>query len=102
MCEPARPGAGEPLTLTLCSQSLAENQRGVATALGVGQHEVVVKARRLGGGFGGKAGNMSDLAAAVAIAATKLRRPARAVLRREEDFALSGKREGLRGTAHAF
>ena len=34
---------------------------------------------------------------AAAIAATLLRKPARAVLRREEDFALSGKRESLRG-----
>lgn len=96
LVEPARPGAGEPLQLTLCSQALADNQRGVATALGVGEHEVVVRARRLGGGFGGKAGNMNDLAAAVAIAATLLRKPARAVLRREEDFSLSGKRESLR------
>lgn len=97
LVEPARPGAGEPLQLTLCSQALADNQRGVATALGVGEHEVAVRARRLGGGFGGKAGNMNDLAAGVAIAATLLRKPARAVLRREEDFALSGKRETLRG-----
>ena len=97
LVEPARPGAGEPLQLTLCSQALAENQRGVAQALGVGEHEVAVRARRLGGGFGGKAGNMNDLASAVAIAATLLRKPARAVLRREEDFALSGKRESLRG-----
>jgi xanthine dehydrogenase/oxidase len=97
LAEPARPGAGEPLQLTLCSQSLSENQRGVAAALGVGSHEVAVKARRLGGGFGGKAGNMNDLASAVAIAATLLKKPARAVLRREEDFALSGKRESLRG-----
>lgn len=65
LVEPARPGAGEPLQLTLCSQALADNQRAVATALGVGEHEVAVKARRLGGGFGGKAGNMNDLAAGV-------------------------------------
>jgi xanthine dehydrogenase/oxidase len=97
LVEPARPGASEPLQLTLCSQALADNQRGVASALGIGEHEVAVRARRIGGGFGGKAGNMNDLAAGVAIAATLLRKPARAVLRREEDFAVSGKRESLRG-----
>jgi xanthine dehydrogenase large subunit len=53
---------------------------------------VAVEVFRLGGGFGGKEDQATAWAAMAALAAHRLRRPARLVLDRQEDMRLTGKR----------
>lgn len=48
--------------------------------------QVTVVCRRIGGAFGGKASRSMPVAAAAAVAATKLGRAVRLVLNRNEDF----------------
>lgn len=61
-------------------------------ALGIPNHKVVAKVKRIGGGFGGKETRAATLAVPVAIAAYKLKKPVRAVLDRDEDIQLTGYR----------
>ncbi len=72
------------------TQEPAMVQRQVAGMLGVPQHKVVVKTKRVGGGFGGKQKALHTLVAAVA--ARKFKRPCRIILSRKEDVALMGHR----------
>jgi len=53
---------------------------------------VVVKVKRLGGGFGGKETRSVQLTAICALAAKKTKRPVRAMLNRDEDMITSGQR----------
>lgn len=59
---------------------------------GVQCNKVVVRVKRLGGGFGGKETRSIPLSAAVALAAKKTGRPVRYMLTREEDMVTSGQR----------
>ena len=67
-------------------------QHFVSHALGIPNHKVVAKVKRIGGGFGGKETRAATLAVPVAIAAYKLKKPIRAVLDRDEDIQISGYR----------
>ena len=53
---------------------------------------MVVKVKRLGGGFGGKETRSVQLTAICALAAKKTKRPVRAMLNRDEDMITSGQR----------
>lgn len=53
---------------------------------------MVVRVKRLGGGFGGKETRSIQLSSILALAAQKTRRPVRAMLTREEDMVTSGQR----------
>jgi xanthine dehydrogenase/oxidase len=64
----------------------------VSQVCGVQCNKVVVRVKRLGGGFGGKETRSVPLSAAVALAAKKTRRPVRYMLTREEDMMVSGQR----------
>ena len=75
-----------PLTVCVCSQSCA------ARVLGVSSNKVVVRVKRLGGGFGGKETRSCQLSSIVALAAQKTRKPVRYMLTREEDMVTSGQR----------
>ena len=55
------------------TQSPSDMQKLVAKALGVDYNRIVCKAKRLGGGFGGKETKASIIAAAVAVVACKVR-----------------------------
>lgn len=74
------------------TQSPTAVQRVVANVLGIEMHLVEVEVPRLGGGFGGKEDQATAWAALAALAATKLGRPARLVLRRDDDLRMTGKR----------
>ena len=69
-----------------------KHQRYVASVLGLPQHKVVVRTKRLGGGFGGKETRSAFINAAAAVPAHLLRRPVRLVLDRDEDMAMTGQR----------
>lgn len=67
-------------------------QSFVSHTLGIPQHKVIAKVKRIGGGFGGKETRSSSLALPVAIAAYILKKPVRSVLDRDEDIQMSGYR----------
>ncbi|EFC49230.1 predicted protein [Naegleria gruberi] len=74
------------------TQSPTHTQSIVASALGIPDHKVISKLKRLGGGFGGKESRSCILAGAVAVAAQKTNRPVRCILDRDVDMQSSGQR----------
>lgn len=60
--------------------------------LGIQQNKIVSRVKRIGGGFGGKETRGALVALPLALAATKLKRPMRAMLDRDEDIIMSGGR----------
>jgi xanthine dehydrogenase/oxidase len=73
-----------------CSQALMKTQTTVASALGIPQHKVVVRTKRIGGGFGGKESRTVPIAAAVSIAAFKTHKPVRINIDRDVDMLTTG------------
>jgi len=79
-----------------CStQHPSEMQALVARALGWQSHQVLVECRRMGGGFGGKESQSALFACVAAICATRLNRPVKLRLDRDDDFLITGKRHGF-------
>ncbi|KAJ5899695.1 hypothetical protein N7495_004439 [Penicillium taxi] len=74
------------------TQNPTETQSYVAQVTGVAANKIVSRVKRLGGGFGGKETRSVQLAAICATAATKLKRPVRCMLNRDEDIITSGQR----------
>ena len=60
--------------------------------LGVPLNRIVVRVKRMGGGFGGKESRFSLVALPCALAAHKLERPVRCMLDRDEDMTITGGR----------
>nr|HET7859624.1 xanthine dehydrogenase molybdopterin binding subunit [Caldimonas sp.] len=76
-----------------CStQHPSEMQHLVAKCLGLHSHHVQVECRRMGGGFGGKESQSALFACVAAIAATRLGRPVKLRLDRDDDFLATGRR----------
>jgi xanthine dehydrogenase large subunit len=88
----AYPLEGNQFEIHSSSQHPSEVQHMVADALGVPFHQVVCIVKRMGGAFGGKESQAGPFAVYAALAAAKLKRPARMVLGQEEDFQITGKR----------
>lgn len=82
----------DELEVIAATQSPGEIAQFVSHALGIPNHKVISKVKRIGGGFGGKETKSATLAVPVAIAAYKLKKPVRAVLDRDEDIQISGYR----------
>jgi xanthine dehydrogenase large subunit len=74
------------------SQHPTETQHLVAEALGLSLHQVVCVVKRMGGGFGGKESQAAPFAAMAALVAQKMNRPARLILSKDDDMAMTGKR----------
>ncbi|XP_013100415.2 xanthine dehydrogenase-like [Stomoxys calcitrans] len=74
------------------TQHPTEIQKLVAHVLSLPEHKVVCRAKRLGGGFGGKETRPYSVALPVALACYRLRRPIRCMLDRDEDMMLTGTR----------
>ncbi|KAJ6570341.1 molybdopterin binding aldehyde oxidase/xanthine dehydrogenase [Mycena sp. CBHHK59/15] len=79
------------------TQSLTDTQRWVSAVTGVPRNRIVARAKRLGGGFGGKETRASHVAAIAAVAAKKTRRPVRIMLDRQEDIMITGQRHPCLG-----
>ncbi|MCI4663804.1 MAG: xanthine dehydrogenase molybdopterin binding subunit [Neomegalonema sp.] len=88
----AYPGEDEEMRVLSSNQHPSECQQVVARVLGTPLHSVVIEARRLGGAFGGKESQANLPAAAAALAARLLGRPAKLRLDRDEDMIVTGKR----------
>ncbi|KAK5891015.1 hypothetical protein CgunFtcFv8_018312 [Champsocephalus gunnari] len=85
------------MELFVSTQAPTKTQSLVAKALGVSANRVVVRVKRMGGGFGGKESRTTLLSTVVAVAANKLRRPVRCMLDRDEDMLISGGRHPFYG-----
>ncbi|XP_065807945.1 xanthine dehydrogenase/oxidase [Labrus bergylta] len=85
------------MELFVSTQSATKTQSLVAKALGVPANRVVVRVKRMGGGFGGKESRTTILSTVVAVAANKLKRPVRCMLDRDEDMMITGGRHPFYG-----
>ncbi len=74
------------------TQNPTEVQHLVSHVLNVPQNAIEVVTRRMGGGFGGKETDASQLACICAIFSEKTKRPVKARLSRKDDMLLTGKR----------
>lgn len=68
------------------------SQKLVAFVLGIPQNKVFARVKRLGGGFGGKESKSVLIGVPAAVAASKLGRPVRTMLDRDEDIIMTGGR----------
>ncbi|MEM9732559.1 MAG: xanthine dehydrogenase molybdopterin binding subunit [Pseudomonadota bacterium] len=91
----AQPGEDDEMLVWSSTQHPTEVQVHVALALGVKNHEVEAKVRRMGGAFGGKESQATIIACIAAVAAKKTGKPCRFRLRRHDDMAATGKRHGF-------
>jgi len=88
----ALPGEGGAMKVISATQGPTAVQKGVARVLGLPQNLVEVEVLRLGGGFGGKEDQATPWACLAALAAFRLGRPVKLVLKRQEDMRFTGKR----------
>lgn len=79
------------------TQCPTDVQEHVANALGVASNRIVVKCKRIGGGFGGKDTRPSVSIVPASVAAHKLGKPVRFVLERDVDMVMTGKRHPFQG-----
>ncbi|EPE07679.1 xanthine dehydrogenase [Ophiostoma piceae UAMH 11346] len=88
---------GGEMEIFSSTQNPNETQMCAAHACDVQANRVVVRTKRLGGGFGGKESRSVQLSTIVALAAKVTRRPVRCMLTREEDMVTSGQRHPFLG-----
>ncbi|KAH7618960.1 putative Xanthine dehydrogenase 1 [Nannochloris sp. 'desiccata'] len=86
------PGEDDEIVSYSSTQCPDKHHRYIAHCLGIPMHKVVVRTKRLGGGFGGKETRAAFLNAAAAVPAYILKRPVRLVLDRDEDMSMTGHR----------
>ncbi|TPX43151.1 xanthine dehydrogenase [Synchytrium endobioticum] len=79
------------------TQNPSETQHLLAHVMGIQANKVVVRVKRLGGGFGGKETRSHFLTCALGVAARKLGVPVRCMLTREEDMSMTGMRHPFLG-----
>ncbi|KAM9820644.1 xanthine dehydrogenase/oxidase [Neosynchiropus ocellatus] len=80
------------MELFVSTQAATKTQSSVAKVLGIPANRVLVRIKRMGGGFGGKESRTTILSTVVAVAANKLQRPVRCMLDRDEDMLITGGR----------
>ena len=86
------PGEGDEILSFSSTQCPDKHQKYIAYVLGIAQHKVVVRTKRLGGGFGGKETRAAWVNASAAVPAFLLNRPVRLTLDRDVDMATTGQR----------
>ncbi|KAI5857796.1 molybdopterin binding aldehyde oxidase/xanthine dehydrogenase [Tricharina praecox] len=74
------------------TQNTMETQEMVSQVTGIPANRIVVRVKRLGGGFGGKEARCMPISCILAVAAKKLGRPCRGMLNRDEDMLTTGQR----------
>jgi xanthine dehydrogenase/oxidase len=75
------------------TQNTMEVQEFVGQVTGVPSNRINARVKRMGGAFGGKESRPVQLAAILAVAAKKTKRPIRAMLNRDEDMMTTGQRK---------
>ncbi|KAH6885767.1 molybdopterin binding aldehyde oxidase/xanthine dehydrogenase [Thelonectria olida] len=91
-----KPEDGE-LEIFASTQNANETQAFASRVCDVQANKVVVRVKRLGGGFGGKETRSVPLSSVLALAAKKTKKPVRYMLTREEDMVTSGQRHPFLG-----
>lgn len=74
------------------TQSPTAVQKTISWILDIPMHMIEVEVMRLGGAFGGKEDQATPWAAITAVAANKVKRPVKLILKRGEDMRQTGKR----------
>ncbi|CAG7723284.1 unnamed protein product [Allacma fusca] len=74
------------------TQNPMEVQKKIGEALNIPSNRIIVRVKRIGGGFGGKESRCLLVALPAAVAAHKFKRPVRCILDRQLDMRISGKR----------
>uniref|UniRef100_H2YV29 Xanthine dehydrogenase/oxidase n=1 Tax=Ciona savignyi TaxID=51511 RepID=H2YV29_CIOSA len=85
-------GENSEMEIFAVTQNPTEMQDWVAEVLGVDRNKIVVRVKRIGGGFGGKETRFLVFANPALIAANKCGKPIRCVLTRQEDMQMTGQR----------
>ena len=88
----AIPKEDKQLLVHCSTQHPTEMQHMVAHSLNLEFNQVVVKVRRMGGGFGGKESQSALFACVASLCAYHLKRPIKLRLDRDDDFMITGKR----------
>ncbi|GFO34572.1 xanthine dehydrogenase/oxidase-like [Plakobranchus ocellatus] len=88
----ALPGEAGEMEVFCSTQHPKCVQEKIAIVLGLPSNKIVVRTKRMGGGFGGKETQSALSAVPCAVAAHKLQRPVRCVLDRDEDMVTTGNR----------
>jgi xanthine dehydrogenase/oxidase len=91
------PGERDELVIVCSTQGPSDAQKDVAHVTGLSQKDVVVKTKRMGGGFGGKETRSAFFACAAAVAAKKMNAPVVLNLTRDQDMMASGGRHPFLG-----
>ncbi|KAF2363866.1 CO dehydrogenase flavoprotein C-terminal [Trinorchestia longiramus] len=86
------PGECNSTEVFCATQCPSTMQKAIARALGVPANLVVVRTKRMGGGFGGKDSRSAMAVVPAALAANVTGRPVRIVLERAEDMLITGTR----------
>jgi xanthine dehydrogenase large subunit len=94
----AFPGEDDEVTVYSSTQHPSEVQHMVAHVLGVASNAVVIKVRRMGGGFGGKETQPNLFAAVAAVAAKKFGCAVKIRPDRDDDMIATGKRHDFVAT----
>ncbi|XP_041418515.1 xanthine dehydrogenase/oxidase isoform X4 [Xenopus laevis] len=90
-------GEDGEIELFVSTQNTTKTQDCVASALGVSSNKIVVRVKRMGGGFGGKESRCIIVSTSIAVAAHKTGRPVRCMLDRDEDMLITGGRHPYLG-----
>ncbi|XP_074845961.1 xanthine dehydrogenase/oxidase isoform X2 [Carettochelys insculpta] len=90
-------GEDGEMELFVSTQNPTKTQDFIANALGVPANRILVRVKRMGGGFGGKESRSTLVSTAVAVAAFKTGRPIRCMLDRDEDMLITGGRHPFLG-----
>ncbi|MBC7475818.1 MAG: xanthine dehydrogenase molybdopterin binding subunit [Candidatus Sericytochromatia bacterium] len=88
----AYPGEDNTLVIHSSTQHPSEIVQVAASILGLQQNQVICITKRMGGGFGGKESQACHFAVMAGLVALKTKRPARAVLNKDTDMMVTGKR----------
>jgi xanthine dehydrogenase large subunit len=88
----AYPAENGKIKVVSATQSATVVQRTVASLLNLKMHRVEVDVLRLGGAFGGKEDQATAWACLASLAAHKLKRAVKLILRRHDDIIMTGKR----------
>ncbi len=88
----AIPKEGGAMHVYCSTQHPSEMQHLIAHSLHLHANEVHVECRRMGGGFGGKESQSAIFACVASVAASRLQRPVKLRLDRDDDFLITGRR----------
>lgn len=86
------PHEDDELEIIISNQCVNDVQIEVAKCLGMAQHKISTKVKRIGGGFGGKESTGAILAVPASLAAKKFGRPMKFKFERFDDMAITGTR----------